>query len=69
MEQVQDLVNNEWIEKCGGPWGSSIFLAAIPHYGYIKNIDNIIWRMFVSYKIFNGITKPFDFLDPISMMI
>ena len=31
MEQVKALLINVCIEKCGGPWGSSIVLAAKPY--------------------------------------
>ena len=59
MEKVQALIRNVWIEKCGGTWSSSIVLAAKPHQEHIKNIDYFIWRMCVSYRKINGITKIF----------
>ena len=64
MEQVQALINNAWIEKCGGPWGGSIVLAPKPHQEHIQNIDDLIWRTCVSYKKLNGITKNFEFTIP-----
>ena len=64
MKQVQVLLKNVWIEKCGGPWGSSIVLGARPHHEHIQNIDDFIWRMCVSYRKINGITKPFEFPIP-----
>ena len=64
LDQVQALLNNAWIEKCEGVWGSSIVLAAKPHQGHIQNIGYFIWRMIVSYMKLNGITKPFNFPIP-----
>ena len=61
MEQLQALVNNVWMGKCGGPWGRSIVLASKPHQEHILNIDYLIWRMCVSYRKLNGITKTFEF--------
>ena len=61
MEQVQALLNNVWMEKCGGPWGRSIFLASKPHQEHIINIDGFIWRMCVSCRKINGITNTFEF--------
>ena len=64
MEQVQDLLNNIWIEKCGGTWGRSIVLAEKIHQENIQNIDDFIWRMCVSYGKINGSTKPFKLKTP-----
>ena len=64
MEQLQALLKNLWIEKCEGPWDSSIVLAAETHKEYIQNIDDFIWRMCVFYGKLNGITKPFEFHIP-----
>ena len=40
MEQVQALIKNVWIEKCVGPWGSSIVWAAKTNQEHIQNIDD-----------------------------
>ena len=42
--QVKNLLGNEQIERCGGPWGSNILLAPKPHQGHIENIDD--WTCF-----------------------
>ena len=47
MEQVQDFLNNVWIETREGPWGRSILLAVKSHPEHIQNIDDFIWRMCV----------------------
>ena len=64
MEQIEALLKNDWIERCEGPWGSSIVLAAKPHQENVKEIDNFVWRMCVSYRKLNSITKPFEFPIP-----
>ena len=43
MEQVQVLLNNICIEKCGGPWGGSIVLSK-------KLIRNIFITLMISYE-------------------
>ena len=64
MEQVQALLINVWIEQWGGPRGSSIVLATKYHLEHIQNIDDFIWRICVSYRKLNSITKPFEFPIP-----
>ena len=59
MEQVKALLINVCIEKCGGPWGSSIVLAAKPYQEHIQNIDDFIWIICIYYRTLNGIAKPF----------
>ena len=61
MEQVNNLKKNEWIRKCVGAWGSKIVLAAKPHQENITNIEDFIWRMCVSYRGLNAVTKPFTY--------
>ena len=61
VEQVQALLNNVWMEKCGVPRGSIIVLASKPHQENILNIDDFIWRMCVYYRKLNSITNTFEF--------
>ena len=60
MEQVLALLKNSWIEECEGPWGSMVVLAPKPHEEHIKDIADFIWRMCVSYRKLNSITKPYE---------
>ena len=60
IDQSQALLINARIEKYGGPWGISIFLASKLHHEHTQNIDDLIWRMCVSYGKLNAITKPFN---------
>ena len=60
MEQIHDLLENDWIEECAGPWGIQIVLAPKPHQEHISNIDDFIWRMCVSYHVLNKVTKKFE---------
>ena len=74
MKQIRAFLGNDWIELCFGPWGSSIVLAAKPHQEHIENIEDFIWRMCVSYRKLNSVTKPFQYPiprcdDAISIMI
>lgn len=74
MKQIRALLDNDWIELCFGPWGSAIVLAAKPHQEHIENIEDFIWRMCVSYRKLNSVTKPFQYPiprcdDAISIMV
>ena len=64
LTQIAQLLSNKWIEPCGGPWGSMIVLAQKPHQESITNIDDFVWRMCVSYRRLNAVTKPFQFPIP-----
>ena len=61
MSQIEAPIKNEWIEECGGLWGISIMLAAKSHQEQVPNIEDFIWRIYVSYQKLNEITKPFEF--------
>ena len=64
MDQITQLLGNKWIDRCGRPWGSMIFLAQKPHQENINNIDDFIWRMCILYCRLSSITKPFQFPIP-----
>jgi len=64
MKHIHDLLANDWIEECGGAWGSRIVLAAKPHQENIDDIKEFVWRMCVSYRKLNSVTKPFEFPIP-----
>ena len=64
MTFVRQLLNNEWISRCEGPWGSQIVLAQKPHQEHITSIEEFIWRMCVSYRALNAVTKPFQYPIP-----
>jgi hypothetical protein len=64
MEHIAALKHNGWIKPCKGPWGSMIVLAPKPHQEHIENIEDFVWRMCVSYRRLNSITKPFQFPIP-----
>ena len=42
IDQVNQLVGNKWINKCGRPWGRIIVLAISPHQENINNIEDFI---------------------------
>ena len=64
MKQIISLLKNDWIEECAGPWGSMIVLAVKPHQENITDITKFIWRMCVSYRKLNSVTKPFEYPIP-----
>ena len=64
MGQIQDLLENDWIEECDGPWGSIIVLAPKPHQEQVTHIDDFVWRMCVSYRGLNRVTLPFAYPIP-----
>ena len=41
MEQISSLLDNSWISKCEGSWGSQIVLAIKPHQEHIDNIKKL----------------------------
>ena len=60
LKQVKALLANEWIERCAtGGWGSPLVLAPKPHQEIIEDIDDLVWRMCVSYRGLNKVTNPF----------
>ena len=64
MEHIDALKENKWIEECKGPWGSLIVLAPKPHQEHVEDIKDFVWRMCVSYRALNAITKPFTYPIP-----
>ena len=64
IDNISSLLANNWIEECGVSWGSMIVLAAKPHQEHINNIKQCIWRICVSYRGLNKVTKPFEYHIP-----
>ena len=62
VQQVAQLLCNEWIEQCEGPWGSMFVLAQNPHQENVVNMEDFIWRICALYHLLNYITKWFQFL-------
>ena len=62
LKQVKVLLANGWIERCPeGGWGSPIVLAPKPHQEHVTDVDDLIWRMCLSYRGLNKVTKPFEY--------
>jgi hypothetical protein len=59
-ELVQGLQANGVVEDDDGPWGSMVVLAAKPNQGH-KHWTDYVWRLCVSYRKLNTITRPFVF--------
>ena len=64
MEQIDSLSHNDWIDECGGPWGSLIVLAPKPHQEHVTDIKDFVWRMCVSYRKLNAVTLAFEYPIP-----
>ena len=64
MDQIGDLLNNDCIEDYKGPRGSQIVLAENPHQEHMENIEDFVWRMCVSYRGLNKVTRPFEYPIP-----
>lgn len=62
MKHIKVLLNNGWITECKtGGYGAPNVLAPKPHQEKVDNIDDFVWRMCVSYRALNKITKPFKY--------
>ena len=62
MKQIKVLLANEWIKPCPqGGWGSPIVLAPKPHQEHVEDVDDLIWRMCISYRGLNRVTNPFEY--------
>ena len=63
-KQISDLEHNNWIKDCTGPRGALILLTAKPHQESCTNIDQLVWRLCVSYRALNGVTRSFELPIP-----
>lgn len=59
-ELVAKLEANGIIEDDDGPWGAPIVLAAKPHQEHV-HWSQYTWRLCVSYRKLNAVTRPFTF--------
>ena len=64
MDQIIDMLKNDRIEECKGPWGSQILLAEIPHQEHIEKFKDFVWHICVSYRGLNKVTRPFEYPIP-----
>ena len=60
---VHALEQNGLVEDDDGPWGALIVLAAKAHQSH-KHWSEYIWRLCVSYRLLNAVTRIFAFLSP-----
>ena len=63
-KHIQIFEANNWICDCEDPWGSLILLAPKPHQESCNNIQNFVWRLCISYRSLNRVTKSFEFPIP-----
>ena len=64
MKQIAELLKNNWIRGYGGSWESMIILAAKSHQEDINDIRKFVWRMGVSYRGLNKVTKLYKYNIP-----
>ena len=57
---IEKLEENGLIEDDDGPWGAMIVLAAKPNQEHV-HWSQYIWRLCVSYRKLNAVTRPFTF--------
>ena len=48
------------IEDDDGPWGAMVVLASKPNQGH-KHWSEYIWRLCMSYRQLNAVTRPFTY--------
>ena len=61
---IQILEDNVWICDCEGDWGSLLILASKSHQEGCTDINDFVWRLCVSYRPLNGVTKSFEYPIP-----
>ena len=64
MKQVNYLLLNKWIRECGRSWDSMIVLAEKSHQEIIEDVKKIVWRICVSYRGLNKVTKLYEYPIP-----
>ena len=57
---VDKLERNGLVEDDDGPWGALVVLAAKPNQEHV-HWSQCIWRLCVSYRQLNAVTRPFTF--------
>ena len=63
-KHIQALDDSSLITDCTGHWESLLLLATKLHQEDCTDVDNFIWRLCVSYRPLNGITRSFEFPIP-----
>ena len=63
-DQIEALNTNKWIRDCKGAWVSMILFAPKPHQEDKVDIKDFVWRLCVSYRGLNRVTKSFMFPIP-----
>ena len=47
MDQIGDILKNDWTEECKCPLGIQNLLAEKPHQEHVENIKDFVWHMCV----------------------
>ena len=56
----EGLKHNGIVEEDTGPWGAMVVLAAKPNQHEV-HWNDYVWRICVSYRILNAVTRPFKY--------
>ena len=63
-KHIHILETNDWICDCEGPWGSLILLTPKSYQEGCTDINDFLWRLYVSYRPLNSVTRSFEFPIP-----
>ena len=63
-KHIHILETNECICDCEGSWGSLVLLVPKPHQEGGTDINDFLWRLCISYRPLNGVTRSFEFSIP-----
>ena len=61
---IQVVKDNNWIYDCVGPWDYRLLLATKSYQEGCIDIKDFIWRLCVSYRSLNSVTRSFKFTIP-----
>ena len=61
---IQVVRDNNWIYDCVSPWDYRLLLATKSYQEGCIDIKDFIWRLCVSYRSLNSVTRSFKFTIP-----
>ena len=61
VTQIEILFHNSHIMYCKKHYGARIILTTKLHQETVENVKDFSWRICDSYRIFNAVTRPFQF--------
>ena len=61
VTQIEIILYNDHTRYYKRPYDALIVLVAKPYQEIVVNIKDFVWRMYVSYRAINTVTRPFHF--------